>query len=244
VASIHPFRLPCPAFSAYSLKTGAPENIGLMILVFLSNAKRQEYSMFCPQCGANQSDELKFCKLCGANLYAVRQAVATRETGEKFDWSKTWVAEMLLSEAERKRRKEDPHGGNASTHEIQRSREIKAGVITASIGIGLATFLYVFMQGIILSGDVAPDAVEILRRLWVVGVIPFSIGIALVFNGLVVSRRLVRAANQASLRLGALEKESDPHSLRSAETAGLDPPNFSVTDETTRHLGLPNQRER
>ena len=61
--------------------------------------------MFCPQCGANQSEELKFCNLCGANLQAVREAVATRgEAGEKFDWSKTWVAEMFLSEEERKRR--------------------------------------------------------------------------------------------------------------------------------------------
>lgn len=54
--------------------------------------------MFCPQCGSNQSDGLRFCKLCGANLHAVRQVVATRETGEGFDWSKTWVAEMFLSE--------------------------------------------------------------------------------------------------------------------------------------------------
>ena len=224
--------------------------------------------MFCPQCGANQSDELKFCKLCGANLYAVRQAVATRETGEKFDWSKTWVAEMLLSEAERKKRKdklerlrgtstEIPLDGRTAsvwdvelerlrgtTPEIQRSREIKAGVITGCVGIGLAIFLYVFMQGIILSGNVAPDAVEILRRLWVVGVIPLCVGIGLVFNGVVVSRKLVRAARQASTKLGALERETDPQFPRSADTAGLDPPNFSVTEETTRHLKGPDQNER
>ncbi|HEX8115845.1 MAG TPA: hypothetical protein VF521_01110, partial [Pyrinomonadaceae bacterium] len=60
--------------------------------------------MFCPQCGNKQSDELKFCNLCGANLFAVRQVVGTRATDEKFDWSKTWVAEMFMSEAERKRR--------------------------------------------------------------------------------------------------------------------------------------------
>jgi predicted amidophosphoribosyltransferase len=60
--------------------------------------------MFCPQCGSNQSDELRFCKLCGANLAAVRQVVATRETGDKFDWSKTWVAEMFLSGEESVRR--------------------------------------------------------------------------------------------------------------------------------------------
>src|SRR5207342_625994 len=114
--------------------------------------------MFCPQCGTNQSDELKFCKLCGANLYAVRQVVATREISEKFDWSKTWVAEMFLSEAERNRRK-------GMTPDMQRSKEVKAGVITASVGIGVAIFLYVFMQGVILSRDVPPDGAEILRRL-------------------------------------------------------------------------------
>jgi len=225
--------------------------------------------MFCPQCGANQSDELKFCKLCGANLYAVRQVVATRETDEKFDWSKTWVAEMFLSEAERRRRKKEelerlrgtsPEiqlDGRAvtvwdvelqklrgTTPEIQRSREIKAGVITGSVGIGLAIFLYVFMQGIILSGDVAPDAVEILRRLWVVGVIPLCIGIGLVFNGLVVGKRLVRGADQDSTRPLALQEEKEPHFPPSADTAGLDPPAFSVTDETTRQLRGPDQKER
>ena len=201
--------------------------------------------MFCPQCGTNQSDELKFCKLCGANLYAVRQVVATRETGEKFDWSKTWVAEMFLSDAERKRRKkEELERLRGTTPEIQRSREIKAGVITGSVGIGLAIFLYVFMQGIILSGDVAPDAVEILRRLWVVGVIPLCIGIGLVFNGLVVGRRLVRDADQDSTRPGVLEIEKHPHFPPSADTAGLDPPNFSVTEETTRHLRGADPKER
>ena len=187
--------------------------------------------MFCPQCGSQQSEELKFCKLCGANLYAVRQVVATRETGEKFDWSKTWVAEMFLSGEELRKR---------TTPEIQRSKEIKAGVITASVGIGLAIFLYVFMQGIILSGNGAPHAVEILSRLWVVGVIPLCIGIGLVFNGLVVSKRLVRGDGQEPSSPLVLDAETDPRLLRSADTAGLDPPNFSVTDETTRHLRGPD----
>jgi hypothetical protein len=192
--------------------------------------------MFCPQCGANQSDELKFCKLCGANLYAVRQVVATRETGEKFDWSKTWVAEMFLSDRERKRRKEEIDRLRGITPDIQRYREIKAGVITGSVGIGVAIFLYVFMQGIILGGNVSPDAVEILRRLWVVGVIPLCVGIGLVFNGLVVGRRSIRGASQELTGSSAFENETDPDFLRSAATAGLDPPKFSVTDETTRHL--------
>src|SRR2546421_190368 len=100
--------------------------------------------MFCPRCGSNQNDDLKFCKTCGANLHAVRQAVDTRETEEKFDWSKTWVAEMFLSEQERKRRKEEFNRQLGMTPEVRRYNEIKAGVITSSVGIALAIFLYVY----------------------------------------------------------------------------------------------------
>ena len=89
--------------------------------------------MFCPQCGINQTEELKFCNLCGANLHAVRQAVATRETDDKFDWSKTWVAEMFLSEAERKRRLQEQksiehelESQRGITPEVKRYNEIKA----------------------------------------------------------------------------------------------------------------------
>ena len=53
--------------------------------------------MFCPQCGSTQPDELNFCKSCGANLGAVRQAVSSGQPPAKFDWTKTWVAEMLQS---------------------------------------------------------------------------------------------------------------------------------------------------
>ena len=52
------------------------------IIAVLISSKRS-FIMFCPQCGTNQSDELKFCKSCGANLSAVRQAVTTHETPEK-----------------------------------------------------------------------------------------------------------------------------------------------------------------
>ena len=61
--------------------------------------------MICPRCASEQSDELKFCKACGANLEAVRYVLDNREIPAGFDWSKTWVADMFLSQAEQKRRK-------------------------------------------------------------------------------------------------------------------------------------------
>ena len=200
--------------------------------------------MFCPQCGSNQSDELKFCKACGANLYAVRQVVATRETGEKLDWGKTWVAEMFLSREELKRRKEEIERQRGITPEVKRYNEIKAGVITSCIGVGVAIFLYVLMQGIILSGGVPPGEAEILSRLWVAGVIPLMVGIALIINGLFVSKRLVEIAKQGpQVGSNILERGGEPHSLQSANTTEFIPSGFSVTEETTKHLGSSGQKQ-
>ena len=76
------------------------------------------------------------------------QAVAVREPEpeEKFDWSKTWVAEMFMSEEERKRRKAEMERQRGITPEIRRYNEIKAGVIVRQRGnCTAAIFLFVFM---------------------------------------------------------------------------------------------------
>jgi len=198
--------------------------------------------MFCPQCGINQSEELKFCKSCGANLYAVRQVVATRGTDDKFDWNKTWVTEMFLSHDERKKRKEELERERGITPEVKRYNEIKAGVIVSCVGIGLMVFLYVFMQGIILGGNIAPNAVEIISRVWVAGVLPFFVGLALLINGVIVSKRLVEISNREMQRKGiqnapnsAVKSEEDGL-LHSADWLESDRPKPSVTENTTRQL--------
>jgi hypothetical protein len=193
--------------------------------------------MFCPRCGTNQSEDLKFCKSCGANLSAVRQAVETRDVVEKFDWSNTWVADMFLSAAEHKRRKEQLDRERGITPEVKRVTEIKAGVITSSVGIAVAVVLFVLMQGIVLSGKVPPGTAEILIRLWVAGVIPVLVGLALIINGLIVSKKLVEIAKRGrESDSNSLGVDQDPLSLRSSGTNEFIPENFSVTDQTTRHL--------
>ncbi len=196
--------------------------------------------MFCPQCGVDyRGDDLKFCKTCGANLSAVRQAVATRETDEKFDWGKTWVAEMFISETERKRRAQELERQRGITPEVKRYNEIKAGVITGCVGVGLAIFLYFIAEGLILGAEIPPHEAELVRRLWVVGVIPLMVGIALLINGLFVSKRLVEVTRQregAASGPDALEAGARPQALRPADTAEFIPSGFSVTEETTKHL--------
>jgi hypothetical protein len=201
--------------------------------------------MFCPQCGNKQSDDLKFCKLCGANLYAVRQVVATREADEKFDWSRTWVAEMFMSEAERKRRNEELERLRGVTPEIKRYNEIKGGVITSFIGIGIMVFLWVIGMAIFRSGQNPPGDAEIIRSIWVVGVIPFMIGLALIFNGLFVSKKIVELQKRAQENLpDALPQGSEQPTLKSADTSEFIPTGFSVTEGTTKHLTLKDESSR
>lgn len=201
--------------------------------------------MFCPKCGSTQSDELKFCKLCGVNLLAVRQAVDTRETTEKSDWGKNWVAEVFHTQGESKRRKEEIERQRGITPEVKlRYDEIKGGVITGTVGIGTAIFLYFFMQGIILSGNVAPNSAEILSRLWIAGVIPLFVGISLIINGLFVSKKLVEIARKASQAApNNLEGDLNSQSLRPADTTEFIPSDFSVTEHTTKHLRSSGQKQ-
>jgi len=199
--------------------------------------------MYCPRCGVSQAEELKFCKACGANLFAVRKVVDARETDEKFDWSKTWVAEMFMSGQEAQRRELEIRRLQGITPATRRYQEIKAGVITSSVGLALAIFLNVFMGGIIDSGRVSAAATQILSHLWVVGVIPLFVGIALIINGYFVSKKIVELSEKnEKAELDRPENETTPHALRSADTNEFVPSRFSVTEGTTKHLESSDRR--
>ncbi|HEX8888018.1 MAG TPA: zinc-ribbon domain-containing protein [Pyrinomonadaceae bacterium] len=198
--------------------------------------------MFCPQCGSNQSDEQKFCNKCGANLYAVRQVVATRETEEKFDWSKTWMAEMFMSKDEQAKRKLEAEKKLGITPESKRAKEVKAGVITSCAGLALMVFLYVFMRGVIVGAHIPDDIAEILGRIWIAGVFPFFVGLGLMINGLLVSKKILGASMQEEpSRANLFNSERANPALKSADTSEFIPTNFSVTEGTTKHLSHSNQ---
>jgi len=179
--------------------------------------------MFCPQCGSTQADELNYCKACGANLQAVRGAlVKGAPQDEKLDWNKTWLAEAVMTRDEKDRRR-------GLTPEQKRRREIKAGVITLAAGFGLAVVLSVILEAIVINGHVSDLAKDILSRVWIVGLIPVLVGLALIFNGVFISKKTSDADVQPT---------PAPGELPAAETNELPPaqPFGSVTDRTTRHL--------
>ncbi len=189
--------------------------------------------MLCPRCASNQSDEIKFCTFCGANLQAVREAMDP-ESAKKFDWGNTWVAEMFMSGQAAEIRKREMERQLGITPEVKRYNEIKAGVICSCVGIGVSIFLYVLMLGI--AAQSTPQDAQVLLRLWVAGVIPFMVGIALIINGLVVSKKMVQIMERERKDMKTFEDVPGPRGLRPADTNEFIPANMSVTDQTTRHL--------
>lgn len=178
--------------------------------------------MFCPKCGSTQSEELNYCKACGANLHAVRGAlIKGASPDEKLDWNKTWLAEAVMTREEKDRRR-------GITPEMKRRREIKAGIITFAAGLSLTIVLSVILEAIVINGRVSDLAKDILSRVWIVGLIPVLVGLALIFNGVFISKKGVTSSADADL----------PGELPAPDTNELPPaqPFGSVTDHTTRHL--------
>jgi heme/copper-type cytochrome/quinol oxidase subunit 3 len=186
--------------------------------------------MYCPGCGIQANDDLKFCRQCGANLHGAREGMVSRSTGEKFDWSKTWVADMFLTEEERERRR-------GVTAEEKRLNEIKGGVITGFVGVGVMIFLRLFLE--VVAKQKSPGDAEIIRSVWMAGIIPFMVGVGIIFNGLFLSRRIVKLKEQqarpampASPAPAALPaKTTDQLVASSAQLA-----DSSVTEDPTAHL--------
>jgi hypothetical protein len=188
--------------------------------------------MLCPRCASNQGDDIKFCTSCGANLQAVREVLDTPE-GKKFDWSNTWVADMFMSGQMAEVRKAEMERRLGITPEVKRYNEIKAGVIVSCVGIGVSIFLFFIMHAIAAQN---PRDAELLNSIWLAGVIPFMVGLALIINGLVVSKKMVQVIEREQQRNTPLSEGMPARGLRAADTSEFIPTNFSVTDQTTRHL--------
>ncbi len=92
---------------------------------------------------------------------------------------------------------------------------------------------------------------EIIRRLWLIGLVPFLVGIGLLFNGLFISRRLVRLKRQQEQSLPQSVPASIPVQAKTTDQlsapAAMPLADFSVTENTTANLpekiSVPPRRE-
>jgi hypothetical protein len=188
--------------------------------------------MYCPSCGTEASDQTKYCTKCGVNLRRVKSALGKGGAGVKKgdDWESFWVEERRSrSEARKKKAPEE-----------KRLEEIKAGVITSSVGFGLMVFLSLLFSAIASTIE-GPEG-NILRSLWAVGLIPFMIGLGIIFNGLFVSKRIVELKRRQELQVQLAPLFSTPETLlvaRLVEPSQSPISDFSVTETTTTKLREP-----
>ena len=95
-----------------------------------------------------------------------------------------------------------------------------------------------------MSGHNPPGDAAILGRIWIAGVIPFLVGVALILNGLFVSKRLVSIAmREQQSKENILKRGEETPALPAADTAEFIPPKFGVTEGTTKHLSNPGQKQ-
>lgn len=191
--------------------------------------------MFCPSCGAEDTQASQYCRACGMSIRQVRtllerpdsvteSAVGAREEIGKAIASRIQqintarelkrVVENVLPEVEK----------FLESPEERRLRTIRSGVITAAVGLALSivmTYLgpqYKFLPPFALPG----------------GIVTLLVGIGMVINGLLftVPRRSlpkVEKYDTGRLATGALEAPIQP------PVGGYFAPP-SVTEHTTRQL--------
>lgn len=189
--------------------------------------------MYCPGCGSATNDDLKFCRQCGANLRIVRDAMVSRSMEHQPHRNQDWLANLVSAGTELKQRLE-------GTAEEKRANEIKSGVITCFVGIGISIFLYFFME--VIAKQNPPNDAEILRHVWMAGIIPFMVGIGLLFNGFFVTRRLMKLKEQPTQpSQSQFQAVPSPMALPAKTTDQLvvdvtASPNFSISEDTTAQL--------
>jgi hypothetical protein len=189
-------------------------------------------SMYCPSCGTEVNDQTKYCTKCGINLRRVKGVLSKGGAGVKKgdDWEPLWVEERRAKNEARKKK----------TPEVKRLDEIKAGVITSSVGFGLMVFLNLLFNAIASTME-GPES-NILRSLWAVGLIPFMVGLGILINGLFVSRRIVELKRQQEQSDQQSPLFSAPNTSpvpRLGEPSQSPISDFSVTETTTTKLREP-----
>jgi hypothetical protein len=200
--------------------------------------------MYCPSCGSEERQLSQFCRACGTDLRVVRN---TLEQPDAITASAVSAREQIgfaLADQIRQMRsgKDLEHVAEdvlpqfekfLESPEEKRLRRLRAGMITASLGLALTVVTFV---AALEKSDFIP--------LMVPGFIIFMIGLGIVVNGLLFTlprKKLPGDANDA-LAQQALDSAQirvmyePPASLTNELGPGTNPQLASVTEHTTHHL--------
>src|SRR5262249_55764337 len=211
--------------------------------------------MYCPGCGSDDRQMSQYCRACGTDLRPVRlslenpdaitaSAVSAREDIGRAVAAKIreiddadelkHVAEDVLPQIEK----------FLESYEEKRLRRVRAGVITASSGLG------VMLLGMIMSAFLHGPDVEKAILIGGLGIIAFAIGLGILVNGLLFTRpRKALSDHSAEGRAqNVLDAYAAPQISAPVERQSFRAPTTSdfsgsalrtgtsVTEQTTRHL--------
>jgi hypothetical protein len=206
--------------------------------------------MYCPTCGSEERQISQYCRACGTDLRVVRRGLEKPDTITASAVSAREQISQAMAEKIRQMESADDLKSVAEdvlpqiekfleSPEERRLRRIRAGVVSAAIGLGGA--LLIFLMSL-KDHDLLPFTS--------LGVILFLIGIGLVINGFVFTIPRKGVVDRSDEALSQKELESrmrnvaqvNQPSLLSLSTNDLSGPNDrmisrpSVTEHTTHQL--------
>ena len=141
--------------------------------------------MYCPSCGSEERQLSQFCRACGTDLRIVRNSLENPDAvtqsavsaREHIGMAVADKIRQMSTAKELERVAEDvlPHFEKfLESPEEKRLRRIRAGIITAAIGLGATIILLVMAMD---KGDILPFVTPAL--------ITFLVGIGVIVNGLI-----------------------------------------------------------
>ncbi len=201
--------------------------------------------MYCPTCGSEERQLSQYCRACGTDLRVVRVSL---ERPDSITASAVSAREQISQAMAEKIRQMEPDDLKRVAEDVlpqiekflespaeKRLRRVRAGVVTAAIGLGGTVLLFLMT---VAQHDFLP--------LISLGLITFLIGLGIVINGLVFTipkKKLVdRSADAEAQR--ELDQGTDYQSnqvsvaslaARGQTTSGLSD-RVSVTEHTTHQL--------
>jgi hypothetical protein len=201
--------------------------------------------MYCPSCGSEERQLSQFCRACGTDLRIVR---TTLERPDAVTASAISAREQISRAfADRIREAETGHDLEHIAEDVlpqfekffespeeRRLRRVRAGIITATVGLGYSII------ALIISFD-KPDFFPVVTP----GLIAFLVGLGLVINGLVftVPKKMLPGSEDDALAQKILDSSNQyqtPQIQVRATTNELTPGHrdqlSSITEHTTHHL--------
>ena len=201
--------------------------------------------MYCPSCGSEERQLSQFCRACGTDLRIVRNSLENPDAitqsavsaREHIGMAVADKIRQMSSAKELKKVAEDilpPFEKFLESPEEKRLRRIRAGVVTAAIGLGatIVTFLMTLDKM-----DIFPFVTPAL--------VTFLVGLGVIINGLLftVPKKKLPGDSYDALAQNLLDStatkqlyEAPPARNLTNELAPATKSPASITEHTTHHL--------